>query len=72
MMFNDPEFSEEVFERFIERYKAEGYEVYSDYGPSDKLHVRVIEFRGNGRKVKISLQTGDKATLVVRIPILNE
>ena len=72
LWINDEEFSKEVFEKFIERYKAEGYEIYSDYGPSDKYNTRVVEFRGNGRKFRVAIHLGGKVQLDIFVPIDSE
>ena len=75
MKFNDFEYSKEVFEKFIERFKAEGYKVTDDVGPLDKFHGRIVTFEGHGVAFKISMSWGsneDSVMFDIKIPIPNE
>ena len=69
------EFKKEVFEKFIERFKAEGYAVIEDIGPSENLHARVVTLEGHGVRFRIQMIWGsneNKATYDITIPILSE
>ena len=69
------EFKNEVFEKFIERFKAEGYAVAEDIGPSENLHARVVTLEGHGISFRIQMIWGsneNKATYDSTIPIRSE
>ena len=69
------EFKKEVFEKFIERFKAEGYAVTEDIGPSENLHARVVTLEGHGVRFRIQMIWGsneNKATYDITIPIRSE
>ena len=75
MSFKGFEFSKEVFEKFIERFKAEGYKVTDDIGPLDKVHARVVTFEGHGVTFKIQMIWGSNENTVtfdIIIPIRGE
>ncbi len=75
LILRDREFAKEVFEKFIERFKAEGYVITEDIGPTDDQHYRVVTFEGNGVAFRISHIMGSSeksnSTLDIRIPIKN-
>lgn len=75
LILRDGEFAKEVFEKFIERFKAEGYVITEDIGPTDDMHYRVVTFEGNGVAFRISHIMGSSeksnSTLDIRIPIPN-
>ena len=69
------DFSKEVFEKFIEKFKAEGYEVDEDLGSNDKFHGRVVTFIGNGLTFKLQRLWGSdekRQTFTIFIPIRSE
>ena len=75
MKFQDFEYSKEVFEKFIERFKAEGYEIIDDFGPRDEYHGRLVTFEGHGVAFKLSMSWGsneDSVLFNIKIPILSE
>jgi hypothetical protein len=75
MMIEDFEFSKEVFEKFIERFKAEGYKVTDDVGPLDKFHGRIVTFEGHGVAFRIQNHWGSnekKVTFDIKIPLRGE
>ena len=75
MSIEGPELSKEVFEKIIERFKAEGYEVEDDISPKENFHGRVVTFRGHGVAFKIArLSDGDakKQTYDIKIPLRGE
>ena len=75
MMIKDFEYSKEVFEKFIERFKAEGYEVTDDFGPRDEYHARLVTFEGHGVAFNLSMSWGsneDSVLFNIKIPILSE
>lgn len=75
LILRDGEFAKEVFEKFIERFKAEGYVITEDIGPTDDMHYRVVTFEGNGVAFRITHIMGSSeksnSTLDIRIPIPN-
>jgi len=75
MMIEDFEFSKEVFEKFIERFKAEGYKVTDDVGPLEKFHGRIVTFEGHGVAFRIQNHWGSnekKVTFDIKIPLRGE
>ena len=75
LSINGEEFSKEVFEKFIEKYKSVGFKVVDDYGPTDKVPARVVQLERPGFRLKISLScssTYNKGTFALQIPIVND
>ena len=71
------EFSNEVFEKFIERFKAEGYTVEEDLGPmeTDSFHGHVVTFKGEGITFRLQRtwgSDGKRHTYGIWIPIRSE
>lgn len=67
----DEEFAKELFEKAIEKYKADGYVVKFDQ-PGALIGSRVMEFEGHGRSFRISYMPIQGFTLDFKIPILTE
>ena len=75
MSIEGPELSKEVFEKIIERFKAEGYEVEDDISPKENFHGRVVTFRGHGVAFRISRLSGSddkRQTYDIKIPLRGE
>jgi len=69
------EFSNEVFEKFMEKFKAEGYTVEEDLGPRDSFHGRVVTFKGEGITFRLQRtwgSDGKRHTFGIWIPIRNK
>ena len=69
------DFSKEVFEKFLEKYKSVGFKVVDDFGPTDKIPARVVMLERPGFRLKISLScssTYKKGTVSLQIPIVND
>ena len=75
MMIEDFEFSKEVFEKFIERFKAEGYKVTDDVGPLERFNGRIVTFEGHGVAFRVQAYWGSnqkKVTFDIKIPLRGE
>ncbi len=71
----DFEFSKEVFEKFIERFKAEGYKVTDDVGPLERFNGRIVTFEGHGVAFRVQAYWGSnqkKVTFDIKIPLRGE
>ncbi|MBR3082452.1 MAG: sigma-70 family RNA polymerase sigma factor [Clostridiales bacterium] len=69
------DFSKEVFEKFLEKYKSVGFKVVDDFGPTDKIPARLVILERPGFRLKISLScssTYKKGTVSLQIPIVND
>ena len=72
IVFKDAQFGKEMYEKFLEKYKAEGYEIYQD-NKIPESENRSVEFRGHGRSFHVTLMASKKSvTLNLIIPILEE
>jgi RNA polymerase sigma factor (sigma-70 family) len=75
MTLEGPDFAKEVFEKIIERFKSEGYEVEEDISPKEKFHGRIVTFRGHGVAFRISRLSGSddkRQTYDIKIPLRGE
>ena len=75
MSIEDFEFSKEVFEKFIERFKAEGYKVTDDVGPLERFNGRIVTFEGHGVAFRVQAYWGSnqkKVTFDIKIPLRGE
>ena len=75
MTLEGPDFAKEVFEKIIERFKSEGYEVEEDISPKEKFHGRIVTFRGHGVAFRISRLSGSddkRQTYDIKIPLCGE
>lgn len=75
MTLEGPDFAKEVFEKIIERFKAEGYEVEEDISPKKNFSGRIVTFRGHGVAFRITrLSDGDakRQTYDIKIPLRGE
>ncbi len=72
IVFKDAQFGKEMYEKFLEKYKAEGYEIYQD-NKIPESENRSVEFRGHGRSFHVTLMASKtRVTLNLIIPILEE
>lgn len=72
IVFKDAQFGKEMYEKFLEKYKAEGYEIYQD-NKIPESENRSVEFRGHGRSFHVTLMASKTSvTLNLIIPILEE
>ncbi|MBO4680877.1 MAG: sigma-70 family RNA polymerase sigma factor [Clostridiales bacterium] len=74
-MIEDFEFSQEVFEKIIERYKALGYKVTDDFSSTEKFSGRMVTFEGHDVAFKISVHWGSnnkRVTFYIKIPLREE
>ena len=72
IVFKDAQFGKEMYEKFLEKYKAEGYEIYQD-NKIPESENRSVEFRGHGRSFHVTLMASKRSvTLNLIIPILEE
>ena len=72
IVFKDAQFGKEMYEKFLEKYKAEGYEIYQD-NKIPESENRSVEFRGHGRSFHVTLMASKTSvTLNLIIPNLEE
>jgi len=66
----DEAFTEELFQKIIERYQAEGYEIKNDSGGS--VGWRYVNFRGNGRSFMIRAYNLSCYVIDMQIPLIGK
>ena len=72
IVFKDAQFGKKKKKKFLEKYKAEGYEIYQD-NKIPESENRSVEFRGHGRSFHVTLMASKtRVTLNLIIPILEE
>ena len=67
---DDEAFTDELLEKIIERYQAEGYEVKQDTGPDS--FRRVIKFVGYGRTFEVHRYSISFPVIEMRIPLIGK
>ena len=67
---DDEAFTDELLEKIIERYQAEGYEVKQDNGPDS--FRRVIKFVGYGRTFEVHRYSISYPVIEMQIPLIGK
>jgi RNA polymerase sigma factor (sigma-70 family) len=67
---DDEAFTDELLEKIVERYQAEGYEVKQDTGPDS--FRRVIKFVGYGRTFEVHRYSISFPVIEMRIPLIGK
>jgi hypothetical protein len=70
MHFDDEAFTEELLEKLIERYWAEGYEIKSDSGSG--VDLRYIDFQGNERTFSMRAYCLTDYVIEMNIPLIGK
>ncbi|MCR5058327.1 MAG: sigma-70 family RNA polymerase sigma factor [Clostridiales bacterium] len=70
MHFDDEAFTEELIEKIIERYQAEGYEIKSESGSG--VDMRYIDFQGNERTFSMRAYCLTDYVIEMNIPLIGK
>ena len=70
MHFDDEAFTEELVEKIIERYQAEGYEIKSESGSG--VDMRYIDFQGNERTFSMRAYCLTDYVIEMNIPLIGK